>query len=361
MSSLDLLSAFYVCDLEILIWAAGPDRRVADVWRKFRFRPQKLGLFFQRGVGGALGPLIEALEEATEMALKTARRRMDVLGFALLIASGLVLGGVGRAGSSDSMPQPFTVQDALAGDWRETSSRERDSSRHPAETLEFFGLEPGMTLVEVSPGGGWYTKILAPFASRTGGQYFAAGFSPEDPREYAQKSRRRFQKRYVDQEAVYGPIEVTVLGDSEKGVAPAGTADLIVTFRNVHNWVPAGTAEENFQGFYRALRPGGILGVVDHRLPPSMEADADLSSGYIHQSTVVELAEQAGFVLEAESEINSNPADTADHPYGVWTLRPTSLSAPYGAAADPAFDRGAYDAIGESDRFTLRFRKPETS
>ena len=252
----------------------------------------------------------------------------------------------------------FGVEDSIAGDWRGESNRVRDPWRHPADTLTFFGIKPGMTVVEISPGGGWYTQILAPYVNQTGGKYVAAGHAADDEREYAQRSRRAFQKNYVDQPELYGVIQVSVMGDSEKGVAQAGSADLVLTFRNVHNWVPAGTAEEIFAEFFKALKPDGVLGVVDHRLPAEAKADKDLSTGYIHESTVVDLAEQAGFVLEAVSEVNANPADTADHPFGVWTLKPTRLTAPFGSPKDPDFDREPYDAIGESDRFTLRFRKP---
>lgn len=254
--------------------------------------------------------------------------------------------------------ETFGIEDSIAGDWREEANRARDPWRHPAKTLTFFGLEPGMTVVEISPGAGWYTQILSPYLNRNGGKYFAAGYAADDEREYAQRRHRAFQKNFVEQPDIYGPIQVSTLIDPENGIAPAGSADLVLTFRNVHNWVPAGTAEEVFAEFFRALRPGGVLGVVDHRLPAEMKADPDLSTGYIHEATVIDLAEQAGFVLETASEVNANSADTADHPFGVWTLKPTALTAPFRSPKDPDFDRAPYDAIGESDRFTLRFRKP---
>jgi len=255
----------------------------------------------------------------------------------------------------------FGLDDALAGDWRSDADRARDSQRHPREVLEFFGLEPGMTVVELSPGAGWYTKIIAPYVYRTGGTFVAAGFDPADEREYAQRGRRSFQENFVDRPETYGKIAVTVVGANSQGVAPDGSADLVLTFRNVHNWVPAGDAPKVFADAFRALRPGGVLGVVDHRLPEDRVAESRLRSGYVHESVVVALAQQAGFVLEAESAINRNPADTADHPFGVWTLKPSARTAPYGEPNDPTFDRAHYDAIGESDRFTLRFRKPQGS
>ena len=274
---------------------------------------------------------------------------------------------LGFAGSSEagenasaSKTQPFSIQDSVEGDWRSEANQARDPWRHPSETLAFFGLEPGMTVVEASPGAGWYTEIIAPYTNRNGGRFLAAGFPKDDERRYAQRSRQKFQENFADRPDLYGPIEVTELSGSEGSVAPAGSADLILTFRNVHNWVPAGTADSIFAEFFRALRPGGVLGVVEHRLPVETTEDPDLSTGYIHESTVIQMAERAGFVLEASSDINQNTADTADHPYGVWTLPPTSLSAPFRKDPDPNFDRTPDDAIGESDRFTLRFRKPKS-
>ena len=215
-----------------------------------------------------------------------------------------------------------------------------------------------MTVVEVSPGAGWYTKLLAPYVNRNGGTFFAAGFDPNDERSYAQRGYRAFQEAFVDRPEIFGEIEVTVAGANSTGVAPDGSADLVLTFRNVHNWVPAGYAEKLFADMYRALKAGGVLGVVDHRLPENVEAGPKLATGYIHEATVVSLAEEAGFVLEARSPVNRNPADTADHPFGVWTLPPSARTAPFGKSDDPDFDRASFDAIGESDRFTLRFRKP---
>ena len=283
----------------------------------------------------------------------------------LLSLSALVL--IVFAGSSEAekdapaaQAQPFSIQDSVEGDWRSEANRARDPWRHPSETLTFLGLEPGLTVVEASPGSGWYTEIIAPYTHRNGGRFLAAGFPKNDERPYAQRSRQKFQENFADRPDRYGPIVVTELSGAEGSVAPADSADLILTFRNVHNWVPAGTAEQIFAEFFRALRPGGVLGVVDHRLPADVAEDPRLSTGYIHESTVIQLAERAGFVLEASSEINQNEADTANHPFGVWTLPPTRLTAPFRQDPDPNFDRTPYDAIGESDRFTLRFRKPKS-
>lgn len=246
----------------------------------------------------------------------------------------------------------------LAGDWREEKNRARDVYRNPKETLTFFGLQPSMTVVEVWPGGGWYTDIIAPFV-KDDGKYYAAGFDPETDNERIRDSIANFQKKYIDDAEKFGTVTVTVFGPNVGDIAPAGSADMVLTFRNVHNWVPRGYAQEGFVQMYRALKPGGILGVVDHRLPADVEADEKLESGYIHEAAVIELAEKAGFVLDGSSDINNNKKDTADHPFGVWTLPPVLRSAPRGEPADESFDQSKYQEIGESDRFTLRFKKPE--
>ena len=267
--------------------------------------------------------------------------------FVLLAGAPSAMAGEPAAGG----PSAVSAKDLgslLAADWRDDADRARDSQRHPVEVLEFFGLAPGMTVVEISPGGGWYTKILAPYVNATGGAFIAAGFDPNDESAYAQRGLRTFRENFLEHPEVYGPIETTVVGPQSSGVAGDGSADLILTFRNVHNWVPSGYAEKVFADLYRALRPGGVLGVVDHRLPEGAEGKDGVRGGYIQESVVVALAKQAGFVFEASSPVNDNPADSADHPFGVWTLPPTALTSSFGKPTDPNFDRAPYDAIGES-------------
>jgi predicted methyltransferase len=254
---------------------------------------------------------------------------------------------------------PLTATELLdaviAGDHRTPEERARDQYRHPKETLLFFGLEPGMTVVEIWPGGGWYTNILAPFSKRGGGVYYAAGLDPAAS-ERAAKAVADFEAKFVSNPDIYGDVKLTALGKGD--IAPPGTADIILTFRNVHNWLVAGTAEANFRAFYDALRPGGVLGVVEHRADPgSTEADEG-RSGYVREATVKTLAEAAGFEFDSSSEINANPKDTKDHPFGVWTLPPVRRSSAVAGVEDPDFDRAKYDAIGESDRMTLKFVKP---
>ena len=245
------------------------------------------------------------------------------------------------------------LEAAIAGDWRDPANVARDRYRHPAETLAFFGLQPGQTVVEITPGGGWYAEILAPYL-RDGGHYVAAvvdpGALPEGGgRDYQQRSRDGLAKKFTAAPAQFDAAEVVAYDPAAPVFGPAGSADLVMTFRNVHNWREDGHAQGMFDGFFAVLKPGGTLGVVEHRAAADVAADDD--SGYVGQDQVIALAEAAGFVLEETSEINANPRDTKDHPNGVWTLPP-------GNNHDDA-DDAKYQAIGESDRMTLRFRKPE--
>ena len=242
------------------------------------------------------------------------------------------------------------IDKAMASPVRTDANRARDQYRHPKETLLFFGLRPDMTVVEIAPGGGWYTDILAPVLA-TKGRYVAAHNNPEGS-PGGQKQRAAFIERVKANAATFGDVTVTSFGKGIEGnLAAPGSADMVLTFRNVHNWKGAGFAEDAFKAFYAALKPGGVLGVVEHRLPENRaETPESRDSGYLKQSEVIRMAEAAGFRLAGVSEINANPKDTADHPKGVWTLPPTY------ALGDT--DRAKYAAIGESDRMTLKFVKP---
>ncbi|TVV70812.1 class I SAM-dependent methyltransferase [Sphingomonas solaris] len=240
---------------------------------------------------------------------------------------------------------PATVAQAVASPARAPANRARDMYRHPAGTLAFFGVTPTQTVVEIWPGAGWYTEILAPLLAAKG-RYIAATQPPG-------KYRDATLKLLAGNPARFGKAVVTTFDPARpSAIAPAGTADTVLTFRNVHNLLMSGdeAAARSFADFYRALKPGGVLGVVDHRLPETADAAREKNSGYIKRSTVIRLATAAGFRLAGESEVNANPKDTADWPKGVWTL-PPSLS--QGEA-----DRARYVAIGESDRMTLKFVKP---
>ncbi|WDI32335.1 hypothetical protein PUV54_03900 [Hyphococcus flavus] len=287
-------------------------------------------------------------------------------GFALAgLALGLSACGGDNNASSDPaadsepaapMDNAARLDAVLAGSHRSDEERARDQYRNPKETLLFFGIEPDMTVVEISPGGGWYTQVIAPYLKTGGGKLYATGFALEGASERALAANETFRTTYVEQPDIYGEVEMTYLGDGYH-IAPEGSADAVVTFRNVHGWRDEGEAAANFAEFYRALKPGGILGVIDHRADGA-ELPRDGSSGYMYTDDVIAFATEAGFDYDAASEINANAADTKDHPFGVWTLPPVRRSSEIRGQEDPDFDRAAYDAIGESDRMTLKFRKP---
>lgn len=241
------------------------------------------------------------------------------------------------------------IEKVLAGEHRSAENRARDSYRHPLDTLLFFGIKPQMTVVEVWPGAdGWYTEVLAPLLS--GGKLYAALMPPMPNNEYVTAGRKSFTDKLAARPDLYGNVTVTSLGPGDFDVAPPGSADLVVTFRNLHNWMDLGFAKEAIAGMYRALKPGGILGVEDHRGNPDKPQDPRAATGYVNEQYAIDLITSAGFVLEARSEINANPQDTKDYAQGVWTLPPSYRLGER--------DRAKYQAIGESDRFTLRFRKP---
>ncbi len=234
---------------------------------------------------------------------------------------------------------------AAASPLRTPANVLRDRYRHPVETLSFFGVKPSDTVVEIWPGGGWYTEILSPYLARGGGTYIAA--APE-------RSLTGVRKLMTAQPAAYASVRTATFPILDAGGTPVapGSADVVLTFRNVHNWMMGKTPFEAqaFAQMYAMLKPGGTLGVVEHRLPESADHARELKSGYVKVSTVRRLAEAAGFRLVASSEINANPRDTADYPDGVWTLPPNYR------LGDK--DRARYAAIGESDRMTLKFVKP---
>lgn len=265
------------------------------------------------------------------------------LALLLVAASGLFASGCATQRGDSALDA------AIANIPRSAQSRARDQYRHPAETLQFFGLRPDMTVVEVWPGGGWYTEILAPLL-RERGRLYAAHLDPASS-EYARRTVEGFRAKLAARGDLYDKVVMTTLAapPAKSEIAPAGSADLVVTFRNLHNWMMFGWQREAFEAMHAALKPGGVLGVVEHRGDPARAQDPKAGSGYVHEQYAIELIESAGFKLVGRSEVNANPQDTKDYEKGVWTLPPTFAAG--------AKDRERYAAIGESDRFTLKFVK----
>jgi len=234
------------------------------------------------------------------------------------------------------------------GAWRAPENVARDGYRHPRQTLQFFGLAPQQTVIEITPGNGWYSEWLAPLLKEHG-QYVAAVQAPTVS-DYARKNEEKLKAKFAAAPAQYAKATVLEFDPKAPVFGKPGSADTVLTFRNVHNWVLADTASKTFEAFFKVLKPGGVLGVVDHRAKNGASLEDIKHSGYLTTDYVVKLATDAGFTLEGQSEINANPKDTKDYPEGVWTLPP--------ALTLGEKDRAKYVAIGESDRMTLRFVKP---
>lgn len=244
---------------------------------------------------------------------------------------------------------------AIAGEHRSPDSKARDQYRHPKETLQFFGFQPDMTVVEIWPGTGWYTEILAP-ALKEKGKLYAAQYSVNPVASYQRRYFGEFLLKLGSNRDVYGDVEVGhFYFPYELKLGPAESADLVVTFRNAHNWVTAQYddvpfAPLAFKAIYDVLKPGGVLGLVDHRWGDASNEDPNAENGYISEERIIKLVTGAGFEFAGRSEINANPKDNRNHPEGVWTLPPTL------AVGEESPDK--YIAIGESDRMTLKFVKP---
>jgi predicted methyltransferase len=248
------------------------------------------------------------------------------------------------------------IEKAVAGDWRSADNKSRDVYRHPAEALSFWGLKPGMAILELQPGGGWWTEILAPYARLTKGEFYATAADLGDPAlsDNARKGRADFEAKYANA-AVYGKVNLVNWG-AKAAPLPANKFDFVLAARVFHGWMNGNTQDANLAKIFASLKPGGILAIEQHRGNPGAEPVKD---GYVTEQAVIDAATKAGFKLEGKSEVNANPKDTKDHPFGVWTLPPTRQSSENGKPVDPSFDRAKYDAIGESDRMTLKFSKPK--
>jgi len=236
---------------------------------------------------------------------------------------------------------------AIANDHRSATNKARDEYRHPLATLEFFGLQPTMTVIEMVPGGGWYTEILAPTLKGTG-KLYGAHYPDTGKDDYYSNSRAKLVAKLASDE-IFSDVELTNFTPRKAStLAPENSADMVLTFRNLHNWGEEGITQF-YKDAYKALKPNGVLGVVEHRMPADMDFSKNAKSGYVPQALAIKLAVQAGFTLQATSEINANPKDNANHPKGVWTLPPVLRLGEE--------DKAKYMAIGESDRMTLKFVK----
>ena len=238
----------------------------------------------------------------------------------------------------------------LAGEQRSEENRARDRYRHPKATLLFFGIRPEMSVLEVWPEPGWYTEILAPLLADKG-HYYAGVIAPDPKSQYITRRLDDFRQKLAARPELYGRVTVVTFPLDGGDVVPPGTLDMVLTFRNIHNWMARDAAAKAFATMYRALKPGGVLGVTEHRGNPAVPQDPHAKSGYVNEDYAIKLIEAQGFRLEASSQVNANPKDTKDYEQGVWTLPPTYR------LGDK--DRDKYAAIGESDRFTLKFVKPK--
>jgi predicted methyltransferase len=240
------------------------------------------------------------------------------------------------------------IEAVLAGQHRADANRARDAFRHPLDTLLFFGLKPGMTVLEAWPdSGGWYTEVLAPLLA--GGKLYAALMAPDPGNPYVTALREAYAAKLAARPDLYGNVTMTSLGPQSVELAPPASCDVAVTFRGLHNWMSLGFEKQAFAAIHRALKPGGVLGVVDHRGSGGKPQDPRATNGYVDEEYAIALIEAAGFELVGRAEINANPNDTRDYEQGVWTLPPDYRQGNR--------DREKYQAIGESDRFTLKFRK----
>jgi predicted methyltransferase len=281
----------------------------------------------------------------------TAMRPLNRRQAALALAAALAACG-SRAG--DETAPAGTLAWALDGAWR--LAPERDQARHPLQTLLFWGLEGDMTVLEILPGLGWYTSILAPFLAANGGALIAAGFDPNGPSLAQRETLAAWEARFTHNRELYGQIRETVVGAGQP-IAQPNSVDLAILSNNLHTLMADGVAERVFADVLTALKPGGAFGIEQHRASSTGLQDPLAGTGYVQEEYVKALAQEAGFEFVAASDVNANPRDTRDHPFGVWTLPPTLRTSPLGRPDDASFDTGPYEAIGESDRMTLKFRK----
>lgn len=266
---------------------------------------------------------------------------------AAALASAVLVAACAATSSRQTTAEALTG--ILAADYRPEESRARDRYRHPKETLLFFGIRPEMSVLEVWPEPGWYTEVIAPLV-RDKGKYYAAVIAADPESKYITQRLEKYRQKLAERPNLYDHVAVVSFPADGGDAVPPASVDMVVTFRNIHNWMSRGTTAQAFATMYRALRPGGVLGVVEHRGNPAVAQDPKAKSGYVNEDYAIKLIEAQGFRLVAKSQVNANPRDTKDYEQGVWTLPPTYR------LGDKDHDK--YAAIGESDRFTLRFVKP---
>ena len=277
------------------------------------------------------------------------------------LAAGVALGALASMATASFAASEnknlTSIEKAASGTWRPAEEKARDVYRHPVDSLAFWGIKPGMTILEVQPGGGWWTNILAPYARMTKSKFYATAPDISNPNasEGARKAREAYIQKFSDP-AVYGTVNLVDWGKNAAPL-PASKFDFVLVSREIHNWIPQGSLDKDLANIFAATKPGGVLAIEEHRAKPTQ--DPTTYNGYVPEAYMIEQAEKAGFKLAAKSEINANPKDDTNHPFGVWTLPPVRKSSDNGAPVDPSFDRAKYDAIGESDRMTLRFVKPK--
>jgi len=264
-----------------------------------------------------------------------------------LLAGVLLVAGCAIPSTRQATAQ--ALDNILADPHRPEADRARDRYRHPKDTLLFFGIRPEMSVLEVWPEPGWYTDIIAPLV-RDRGKYYGAVMEADPSSQYVSARLEAYRNKLASDSTLYGNASVVTFSPNGSDVVPPGSVDMVVTFRNMHNWMARGTAPQVFATIFKALKPGGVLGVTDHRGNPAVPQDPKAKSGYVNEEYAIQLIEAQGFKLAGSSEVNANPKDTKNYEQGVWTLPPTYR---LGDA-----DREKYAAIGESDRFTLKFVKP---
>ena len=291
------------------------------------------------------GPTGSGLGSAPPRGRRVFFGLMAALAAATSMAAGAADAGAAKQTSGADLAKLKAI---VASPERSAENKARDKYRHPVETLAFFGIRPNMTVVELWPFGGWYTEIIAPYVKGTG-TYYAAAMDPTSNQEEDKKYNAELKTLLDAHPDRYGEVKWSVLATGKYALAPDNSADLVVTFRNIHNWVWSGIEKDVFAAAFRALKPGGVLGVEEHR-NNDPQAKPGRGQAYVGEEYAIALIESAGFKLVGRSKINNNPKDTKDYPKGVWTLPPNY--------AEGDKDRARYAAIGESDRFTLKFVKP---